>query len=238
MGTVETMKRRAELKVFFFGDSICFGQGVSPHKGWVTRIAAGLDELGAQFGAPIVVQNPSINGDTTRQALERMAYDVQAHEPDILLIQFGMNDCNHWATDRGGPRVSAKAFAANLEEIVERGRRFGARRVFLLTNHPSGRHGPMLERGFSYESSNKRYNEVIRQVAESLDHSVELIDMEKAFDTQFKASGMSPASILLADELHLGPDGHEIYFQTVWPLVRDAVRAMLAAGRASALEHR
>ena len=230
------MNRRGELKVFFFGDSICFGQGLSPHKGWVTRIAAALDELGAKAGIDVLVQNPSINGDTTRQALERMAHDVQAHEPDILLIQFGMNDCNYWASDRGGPRVSPKAFAGNLEEMVDRGRRFGARKVFLLTNHPSGRNSPMPERGFSYESSNKRYNEIIRQVANGLRDSAELIDMEKAFEAQMSAKGSGVASVLLADLVHLGPGAHEIYFQTVWPAVRDAANAMLAPGRAGALE--
>ena len=33
------------IRVFFFGDSICFGQGVSIHRGWVTRIASETDKL-------------------------------------------------------------------------------------------------------------------------------------------------------------------------------------------------
>jgi lysophospholipase L1-like esterase len=147
-----------------------------------------------------------------------------------------MNDCNYWVTDRGGPRVSAKAFAANLEEIVERGRRFGARKVFLLTNHPSGRNSAMPERDFSYESSNKRYNEIIRQVASGLRDSAELIDLEKAFEAHMSAKGSGVASLLLADLVHLGPGGHEIYFETVWPAFRDAVNDVLAPGRAGALE--
>jgi hypothetical protein len=67
-----------ECKAFFFGDSICFGQGVSPHQVWVARIAA---DLAATFAdAAITVQNPSVNGNTTRAALERMPYGQSARD--------------------------------------------------------------------------------------------------------------------------------------------------------------
>jgi acyl-CoA thioesterase I len=119
-------QRQDPLRVVFFGDSICVGQGVSLFKGWVTKIASGLDLLSQEIGREIVVVNASVNGNTTRQALERMPYEVQSHGVDILLTQFGLNDCNLWLTDGGLPRVSADAFAANLKEIIARGRRFGA----------------------------------------------------------------------------------------------------------------
>ena len=41
-------------------------------------------------------------------------YDVQSHEVDVLVVGFGMNDCNYWMTDKGVPRVSQNAFRANL----------------------------------------------------------------------------------------------------------------------------
>ena len=34
-----------ELKIHFFGDSICFGQGVSIIHGWVPRIAKNLLDI-------------------------------------------------------------------------------------------------------------------------------------------------------------------------------------------------
>ena len=124
-------RSRPPVRVIFFGDSVCVGQGVSLYHGWVTRTAQLLDELSQAAGREVIVINASINGNTTRQALERMPYDVQSHGADVMIVQFGLNDCNHWLTDHGLPRVSTDAYAANLKEIVRRGRRFGAHTVFL-----------------------------------------------------------------------------------------------------------
>jgi len=171
------------FRVFFFGDSICFGQGISLHKGWVTRISSELSLLGAQLQRDIVVVNSSVSGNTTRQALERMPYDIQSQHPDAILIQFGMNDCNYWETDRGNPRVSTNAFAANLEEIIERALTFGAKKIFLHTNHPSGRNTvPMAHTDVTYQESNKRYNQLIRKVAETCSDMVVLNDVESEFE--------------------------------------------------------
>ena len=63
------------MKMVFFGDSIGFGQFVSPSKVWVTRISETLH----QESDNLIVSNPSISGNTTRMVLSRMAYDVQAH---------------------------------------------------------------------------------------------------------------------------------------------------------------
>jgi acyl-CoA thioesterase I len=83
-------------------------------------------QLGAEHGVETMVANPSINRNTTRMALERMAYDVQTQDPHVVLVQFAMNDCNYWETDRGLPRVSPAAFKAKLHEIILRARTFGA----------------------------------------------------------------------------------------------------------------
>ena len=213
-----------EFRVFCFGDSICFGQGVSPHLSWVTRIAEALALLGKARRRLITVQNPSVNGNTTRQALERMAYDIQAHEPDVLLLQFGMNDCNYWETDRGHPRVSPKAFLANLEEILERGWRCGVRHALMLTNHPSGRtekNLPCVD--FAYEDSNRRYNTLIREVAVTGGSRVTLVDVEAAIIANTGQRVEAVRSLLLDDLVHLGPRGHDLYVETVEPIIRDVI---------------
>ncbi|MFZ5427685.1 MAG: SGNH/GDSL hydrolase family protein [Thermodesulfobacteriota bacterium] len=205
------------MRLFFFGDSICFGQHVSPHKTWVNTVCARLCEA-APGG--FVATNASVNGNTTRMALERMPYDVQAHGVDILLVQFGMNDCNCWQTDGGLPRVSPGAFAANLAEIVERGRRFGAAKVFMNTNHPTPRTAPFGHAPGSYQSGNGRYNAIIRSVcAES---GAELIDVEAAW-LDALAGETALSDLLLPDGIHLSEAGHELYAATVLPPLLEAV---------------
>jgi len=215
------MEHRKIVRVFFFGDSICVGQGVSPHHCWVTRIGETLERT---FGAAldIVVQNPSVNGNTTRMALERMAYDVQSHAPHILYVQFGMNDCNVWRTDRGRSRVSAEAFAANLGEIVDRGRAFGALTILLGTNHPSTRTATSLPGvDYAYEQANRLYNEIIRRVSQ--EKKTRLADAEKAFDAAVATGQYTYSELILGDEVHLSRMGHDLYFQDRLPLVSAAV---------------
>jgi len=220
------------LRAVFFGDSICVGQGVSIHRGWVTRISERLSQFSKLFEREIVIVNASVNGNTTRQALERMPYDVQSHSVDVLIVQFGMNDCNIWQSDHGNPRVSPKAFAANLEEIVARGISFGAKAVLLHTNHPSGRDRDVMPFAkTTYEDQNRAYNEIIRTVARQNRSTVELIDVEQFFRDHLSSSHETIADLLLPDLLHLSERGHDIYFASIMPRLEQAVRMVLQNGR-------
>ncbi len=196
---------RKTLKIFFFGDSICFGQGVSPQHTWVSRLSALIEQRFAHE-VDVLVQNPSVNGNTTRQALERIAYDVQSHNPHIVLTQFGMNDCNVWETDRGSFRVSQDSFRANLSEIVDRCRAFGARLMIIGTNYPSTRTAQLLPSvNFPYENGNRAYNVISRQVA--IAKSAVLADAEAAFDVAVSSGEAAYSDLVLADELHLSLEG-------------------------------
>ncbi len=167
------------MYLYFFGDSISFGQGISVDLTWVNKIAQQLHQQYKE--EKITVINASINGNTTRMALERMPYDIQSHEVDILLVGFGMNDCNYWVTDKGVPRVSLNAFKANMEEIIERAFHFGVKQVVLRTNHPSPRTDYMINTNITYGESNRIYNEIIREVARN-DPRVMFVDIEKEFE--------------------------------------------------------
>lgn len=201
------------IRVFFFGDSICTGYGASVHAGWVSRISA---KLQSDFGAEVVVCNVSQNGWTTRQALEAMPYLVQSKHPEILIVQFGLNDCNCWETDGGMPRVSAAAFAANLSEIVDRANMFGTKQVFLNTNH-------LPEGDEEYRGSAAYYNTMIRRVWRAQGGRLLLNDAEEFFDAEEE-----PQGLLLDDGVHLSEAGHAAYFGLVFPRIAEAVREVLA----------
>jgi len=220
---------RDQVKVFFFGDSICFGQGISLFKGWVARLSEKLWQYGNSIDCEIHLTNTSINGNTTRLALERMPYDVQNNRPDILIIQFGMNDCNYWETDGGNPRVSLNAFEANLNEIIQRARSFVVQKVILNTNHPSARDKvTMTGTNITYQESNSQYNEVIRKVAnQHTDDLVSLVDIEKRFFEHIQKSGGAPADFVQRDLLHLNEEGHDLYFDIYCPHLLSAVDTVL-----------
>jgi lysophospholipase L1-like esterase len=216
------------VRVTFFGDSVCVGQGVSIYRGWVTRIAGKLDEVAAEWNGEIIVTNSSVNGSTTRQALERMPYDVQSHGVDILIVQFGLNDCNYWQTYGGLPRVSPEGYAANLKEIVERGRMFGARKVFLHNNHPTTRTTLKFSKtDVTYEDSNRQYNAIVREVAGGFGPTVIFTDIEAEFDRVTERQPARLGALLLPDGLHLSATGHALYFDLVCDKIVDAAKALV-----------
>lgn len=180
------------IKITIFGDSISNGQHVEIHKTWPVLLSQKLDEIAH-------VENMSVNGCTTRMALERMPHDIQGDPPDYLLIQFGQNDANRWQTDNGEPRVSSGAFYANLIEIARRARAFDARPIF-LTNPPAGG----IKSVFLPEA-NRIYNGIIREAAEAT--SAQLIDIEHVF--------LNTQGLMLDDGIHPNKDGHRVYANTV-----------------------
>lgn len=208
------------MNIFFFGDSICFGQGVSHHQSWVFKISRSLDTLAKKYHTPLLVINSSVNGNTTRQALERMAYDVLNHGVDIIVIQFGMNDCNYWESDKGHPRVSKKSFEANLHEMIDRAKLFGAQKIYINTNHPTKRIRKFPHAPVSYEESNRQYNRIIRKVAQDR-NDVELNDIEKLFQE------VSLKDMLLSGSVHPNTYGHQLYFKAILPKLKKSIKELI-----------
>ena len=134
-----------------------------------------------------------VPGDTTRLALERFPRDVQSRSPDAVVIQFGHNDCNRWQTDRGLPRVSPDAFAANLAEMIARCEVFGAV-PYLCSLTPSTRNSVHAE-------DTRQYDGILRRVAVA--RGARLIDLG-GFDER-----------LLLDGIHLSAEGHLRYAEIV-----------------------
>lgn len=218
------------LNIYFFGDSIAFGQGVSICDTWVCKTAQYLKNHYEQKGIKTIVNNMSINGNTTRMALERMPFDIQSKEIDILVVEFGMNDCNYWETDCGCSRVSPMAFEANLEEIIKRAGIFKAQNVLLLTNHISGKNSEtMPHTTITYQQNNEKYNEIIRKVASKNSDYVHLVDIEKYFQEEINKSESPEKQIkdhLLPDLIHLSPLGHEIYYRYFIPHLIEVIEGM------------
>lgn len=72
------------MKVVLFGDSLTFGYGVWPKDNLESLLKAACPSWD--------IINSGVNGDTTREAVERFATDVLAHQPDLVTFLFGSND--------------------------------------------------------------------------------------------------------------------------------------------------
>jgi acyl-CoA thioesterase-1 len=203
------------MKLYFFGDSICFGQHVSINNTWIHKLAQKLEN---DF-KDILVFNASVNGNTTRLALERMYFDVLSHRPDLLYIQFGLNDCNVWATDYGCERVSKKAYLSNILEMIDKAFAAGVKRIFLNTNHPTVLNKTFLpNRKTVYEANNKLYYHALQEFQSSLSEVISL-DIR----SHVEKLGIKPQSFLLEDGIHLNLLGHEIYYDYVYPFIKNEI---------------
>lgn len=210
------------LTVVHMGDSITFGQYLDPARRWTALVEERLHRL---FGDDVEVRafNRGISGETTRMGLERFPRDVQELRPDVMTLQFGLNDCNCWETDEGLPRVSEAAFSANLSEMIERARRFGARTIVLSTNHRTLRRD-VLPSGEVYEDGNERYSEIVRDVAHET--GVDLCDIRAAFEP-FDDEALTRMLLPAPDLLHLSEEGNSVYADAIWPHVERAAAAAL-----------
>src|SRR5919202_3447763 len=93
------------------GDSITRGAwDTAVVGGWVTRLS---DTLRRTYpGTAFVVRNAGVGGDTTKGVLARLARDVLAPRPTLVIVSIGTNDF--------GGGVPPRTFAAELHLLVGR----------------------------------------------------------------------------------------------------------------------
>lgn len=213
------------IAIVFFGDSITEGQYVAPPGRWVDIVSGELLLRYRNDPLNLLLLVRGVSGETTRQALERFPRDLQAHTPDIVTLQFGLNDCNCWLTDHGLPRVGEAAYRANLVEMIARARHFGAREIILSNNHPTLRHKPLLD-GLTLEQRRRRYNAIVAEVASET--GVTYCDIEAGF-AGFGETTLAEHLLPYPDLLHLSEAGHRVYAALIAPYVERAVERIAAA---------
>jgi acyl-CoA thioesterase I len=93
-----------------FGDSLTFGQGVSPERNYPAQLQAELDRQGYRYR----VVNAGISGDTTSGGVARID-SVLKQKPAIVVLELGANDGL-----RGQPVAQMKQnLAAMIEQLQQ-----------------------------------------------------------------------------------------------------------------------
>ena len=189
--------RKTDLNILFIGDSITNGEFINPLEVFPKWIERDLNYSG--LDRDINIEKLCKNNWTTRLALSNEGWsDAMRFSPEIAVIQFGLNDCSRWITDKGIRRVNRKSFKNNLIEMIQRLRSAGCQKIFLLTPHTVQR------KTEKYYSDLREYISVISEVARHPD--VALIDMNiKIFLREY----------LLPDGVHLNRAGHQRYAQII-----------------------
>lgn len=80
-----------EIKIVCFGDSLTYGYGVLENIAFPYRLSQDLPKRYPKYTFSVI--NSGINGQTTREALQRLQGSILGRKPQIVLILFGANDC-------------------------------------------------------------------------------------------------------------------------------------------------
>jgi len=166
---------------------VCFGDSVTqgvPHCAPEDTFPALLERRLNWRYAPqltFTVHNAGVGGENTVEALARLDESVLTHRPDLVTVEFGLNDIRY----DGTKRVYEEEFAANLRTIHGRLTAAGAQ-VVLMTPNPIVDCYHEYSKGTDYyapwggcNGACAAYAAIIRQVAADLNCA--LCDIYAAF---------------------------------------------------------
>ena len=200
------------VRIVAFGDST-----TAAHEG-IERVYAQrlADALQARVIKAEII-NAGVGGNTTADASVRFQKDVLEHQPDIVIIQFGLNDS---AVDlvegRTEPRVSKEVYERNLARFVKTLKGRGIRVILMTPNAMLWTDGLKASCGrppydpadrWGFNVFNAKYAASVRQIAKL--HTVPLIDVYQLFLDYDGVEGQR-ADDLLLDGVHPNDKGQRL----------------------------
>ncbi len=210
--------------IVMFGDSTTALRRGQVEKVYAERVLEALKD-----GSPDVsVHNAGVGSNTTRNARDRLAKDVLAYKPRVVVIQFGINDAavDVWREPPAtASRVSLADYEANLRWIIGELRQQQVKPVLMTTNPTRwtdtlrGLYGKPPYRPDDADGFDapvlSHYNEGVRRLASEL--AVPLVDIHAAFTAK------GPDALLL-DGMHPNDKGHQLVAELLLPVIREQLR--------------
>ena len=178
---------------------------------------------------PVKVVNSGIGGHTTQNAIARFNKDVLQHDPDLVVIQYGINDS---AVDvwRDPPatksRVSVEQYDANLRTMIKQ---LKEKQIAVILMTPNSlRWIPRMKQLYGkppYDPDDpqgfnvllKSYAAAARKIAK--EENVPLIDVYAAFENYDKQDNQA-ADDLLLDGMHPNTKGQRMVADLLLPQIK------------------
>lgn len=184
------------VRIVGFGDSIT---GVYYHTGgrraWPEMLGVALQRIYPD--SQIEMINAGISGNKTSSALARIDKDVLAHQPDLVVVMFGMNDVAAHPPD---------VYEANMRTIIEKIRAIGAEIVLCTPNaiNQGDERRPLAKLG--------EYADIVRGLGGELD--IPLVDFYTQFAT-IQAEDPRRWITIMSDAIHPNMRGHELFAEQI-----------------------
>lgn len=182
-----------------FGDSITDGYGVP--RGFVSFLTEKISKARPELG--LVTINTGMSGDTSRGGLYRLGRDVIEHQPDLVTINFGVNDAFSG--------ISPLQFADNLREIQARIRKSGCQRILMLSCEA-------IPEDWAEEQV-LPYWEAMRALAEET--GCVYADVHGKWIGELEA-GRSESDLIILGDLHPNEEGHRLIAEAVFEAMEES----------------
>lgn len=199
---------KKEASVVYLGGSITEGQGVDDKRlCWQGLLQTFMDQEwnGCRFRAV----NAGIGGTDSRFGAFRMERDVLVHRPDLLFVEFAVND---YTREPGEIRESLEAILYKLWK-----ERPQADVIFVLTTTMK----------MAKDSDLPESVQVHMQVAR--EYNIPFVNVGKALLEEMRVKQLQPKA-LLPDLVHPSRDGYEVYYEYLKAFLEKAMREEDAAG--------
>lgn len=190
------LEKGRSVTIVAFGDSITAGFAV--RRGFPSFWREMLQSKYPAAGIELV--NSGISGDTTLDGLARLNWSVLSYEPDLVTINFGINDCVLG--------LDLEEFEENFVEMVRRIRSGPDSEILLLSSQP-------LETP-PYDKWVQDYYQAVERVAEEMD--VGFVDVYGAWMERVE-KGTPLGSLILAGLDHPSEAGYRIIAEELMKLL-------------------
>lgn len=206
---------------------VTFGDSTTANRGKVKNYSAQL----AEKFPNIEIINKGVGGHTTAMAAKRFQTDVLDQKPNLVVIQFGINDAavDVWKIPPAtSVRVSLADYEKNLRQFIEEIRKGGSEVILMTPNqvrwtpkmlemYGKPPYNPEDPQGFTAILSG--YAECVRKLAAEL--KVPLVDVYAFYDTPERHA--SSCTDLLVDGIHPSEKGHALVARELAVIIESKV---------------
>lgn len=196
------------INVCVIGDSVTWGARLPFRIAWANVLRNHLEKSSENL---ISLYDLGVDGDTTRSVLERFDVEMQARDPQIIMLAVGVND-SLYRKSEDYPEVPIDEFEKNIKQLVNKARRFT--KDILIVGLVKGSDDwtkPLIQSttGKSYDKKRtRRFDGILRAVAN--EEGVRFIElMDKLNDDDFD------------DGLHPNVTGHLKIYEEVRKVLDD-----------------
>lgn len=176
---------------------VAFGDSLTAFTGWVK----GMHRV---VGTDVI--NSGVGGDTSAMGKARFKRDVLDKDPDICIINFGMND-QATVVSTGKPNASLESYTSNIRYFITELQKIDCHVVLVTPHTPyeATNYYTPGQYGLNYAGEHMdSFCDAVRSLAS--EYGCTLVDINKLSANEDKAR-----FVMMYDGLHCSEYGHEMY---------------------------